>query len=248
MQTVNKSVIEKIREIAAKEYPKEACGYVIAGKKRAEVVQCENISEEPTKFFRIARAETTRIADQGELLAVWHTHPEGNSEPSDADLASVEVMGIPWIIQGLRRAENESFDFAPYTVTNPSGFQMPYTQRPYVPGIFDCWSLAVDYYERDMGIRLNRYPYTQDSGEPGYFLFPTQYEHEGLVKLQHGTEPKKGDIFFMQILGERPNHCAIYLGDDRIIQHMHGRLSNLDVFGSRSKFVTHHLRHKSLCE
>lgn len=241
------SIIEKVREHAAAAYPNEACGYIIKGAKRAEVILCTNTAEDPTQFFRIARAETTRVADQGELLAVWHTHPGRNSEPSEADLASIEVMGIPWLIQGLRVDESGHFDFAPYTVTKPSGFVMPYAGRPYVPGVFDCWSLVVDYYARELGIRLNRYPYTQDSGDPGFHLFPTSYSNEGLVRLMGEQTFQVGDVVFMQILDDRPNHCAVYVGDDRILQHNHGRLSSLDVFGSRSKFVTHHLRHESRC-
>ncbi|MGV2866461.1 C40 family peptidase [Achromobacter sp. AGC39] len=243
-------VLTTVREAAVRAYPEEACGFIVQNGSKAFAVEVKNRHEDPLQHFRIAREDRIEAQARGTILGVWHTHPGRTSDPSDADRVGIEATHLPWLIQGLTQTADGKFEFARHGVYTPEGFQMPYEGRPYVAGCFDCWSLVVDYMAREHNVLLNRYPYTQADGTPGFHLFDTDaYVDEGLVLL---TDRKKvflpGDILFMQVLdGNRPDHCAVYIGDDRILHHNHGRNSSIDVFGTRSKYVTHHLRHESLC-
>ncbi|MGN5509353.1 NlpC/P60 family protein, partial [Campylobacter coli] len=45
------------------------------------------------------------------------------------------------------------------------------------------------------------------------------------------TQLEVGDVILMQILSDRVNHAAVFLGGDLILHHLYGRLSKTDVFG-----------------
>jgi cell wall-associated NlpC family hydrolase len=123
---------------------------------------------------------------------------------------------------------------------------MPYLGRPYCAGVFDCYSLVRDFYKREFQIDLGQYPYVLEDGRMGHTLFVEKYEKEGFEKLVR-QEPKRGDVFILQMNASGPNHVAVYLGDEIILHHAIGRLSRRDVYGGYwAKHTTHHLRHKGL--
>jgi cell wall-associated NlpC family hydrolase len=50
----------------------------------------------------------------------------------------------------------------------------------------------------------------------------------------------------MHIVSPVPNHVAIYIGDNKILHHVQGRLSSRDVYGSYYQKVTAKiLRHEN---
>jgi len=231
----------------AKEYPKEACGLVLAHRTgKTEIVRCTNTHEFPTKMFRIGRIEHTQHADRAQVIGIWHTHPEGHHTFTDADKAGCEVGGVPWYVMQITK-EGENFVYGEVQSMQPSGFKMAYTGRPYVPGIFDCWTLAIDYFAREHSIALRNYPYTLPDGTPGATLFAKHYQDEGFVQLIN-EEPKPSDLFFIQDAGsDEPNHVAIYVGDDRMLHHSLNRLSKHDIYGGYyQKHTVIHARHREL--
>jgi cell wall-associated NlpC family hydrolase len=44
-------------------------------------------------------------------------------------------------------------------------------------------------------------------------------------------ELQYGDLLFMHLEANLPNHAAIYVGEQQILQHIQGRLSSRDVLG-----------------
>ncbi|EHT6055337.1 C40 family peptidase, partial [Salmonella enterica] len=138
--------------------------------------------------------------------------------------------------------------FSEMNVITPDGFEMPYLGRPYVFGVFDCWMLCRDYLKREFNVELNPNPhlhipswYTGDTD-----ILDQNYRNEGLVRLAPGTEPQRGDVFFIQY-GKMPDHCAVYIGDGMILHHQIDRLSCRAYYGGMyQKHTTHHLRHRDL--
>ncbi|SLY16404.1 putative phage tail protein [Klebsiella pneumoniae] len=140
------------------------------------------------------------------------------------------------------------FHFSEMNVIYPCGFEMPYLGRPYVFGVFDCWMLCRDYLKREFDVELNANAhlhipswYTGDND-----ILDQNYRNEGLVRMAPGTEPQRGDIFFIQY-GKMPDHCAVYIGDGMIMHHQIDRLSCRAYYGGMyQKHTTHHLRHRDL--
>lgn len=237
-----------IQEAGAAEYPNEACGVVISKGNKQLVIACKNTAEDPRLHFVIDMGDYIKAADQGEVIGIWHTHPELPPQPSDADKAGCENTEIPWYIVGVYKDEAVGFRFSDLEVVRPSGFQMPYVGRPYSYGAFDCYSIVRDFYKREYGIKIGDYPRVVNFAEKGMNFFGENWAKEGFVQIVD-EEPQPGDVFLIQSTScGFPSHVAIYLGDETILHHMHGRLSKRDVYGGYwLKHTTHHLRHKSRC-
>lgn len=245
-------MIATMQVAAIKAYPGEACGLVIAtGKNKFQVIECENIADDKREFFVMNPEQQIAAEEKGDVVAVWHTHVERTAVASEADQAGCEATDVPWFIVGLFRGDSEepNWSFTEVNVIVPEGFEMPYLERPYVFGVFDCWLLCRDYLKREFNVSLDVLPelHIPRWWEGKVDILGTHYEAQGLVRLEEGTEPQKGDIFFMQFGDRMPNHCAVYIGDDMILHHQMDRLSCRAIYGgSLNKHTTHHLRHKDL--
>lgn len=239
-----------IQAEGARQYPNEACGLVVRVGKKSVPVACKNVAENPQQHFVMDVRDYAAASDMGEIIGIWHTHVELPPVPSDADKMGCESWEMPWYIVSVYKAEG-GYSFSEMTVTKPSGFELDYIERPYAFGVLDCWTLVKDYYRREFGIRLNNdYPRVAEFWKNGYDIFGNSenWEREGLVELI-GEEPRTGDLFLIQTDNTgKPNHIAIYLGDEVILHHCHGRLSRRDIYGGYwQKHTVHHLRHKSKC-
>ena len=140
--------------------------------------------------------------DEGEVVAIWHSHTDRPPVASDADRAGCEATELPWLILSVTKNLNPEIDaefrLSEMEVITPNGFEMPYTGRPYVFGIFDCWMLCRDYLKREFNIEINANAHLHI---PSWYLgdddiLDLNYRNENLVRLAHGEEPQKGDIFF----------------------------------------------------
>lgn len=238
-------LMDVIRPAAAEAYPNEACGVVIRVGKKSVAVPCKNTSSEPKCRFVIDPTDYALAADRGEVIGIWHTHIDIAPTPSDADLAGIENSELPWYIVSIYK-KGDDFEFVGPTVTEPTGFKMGYLERPYVFGVFDCYSLVVDYYQRERGLTLGSYPHIESFWAKGFNFFGDNWAKEGFRQLID-QQPEPGDVFLIQTdKFDAPNHVAIYLGDDMIMHHCHGRLSRRDVYGGYwLKHTVAHLRHKT---
>lgn len=229
-------------------YPNEACGLVVSVGKKSRIFECKNHAEDKRNQFRIAAEDFARLSDMGEVVGVWHTHCEESENPSDADRAACESSELTWYILAVRKVEDQTFTFSDILVLTPSGFEMDYLGRPYIFGVFDCYSLIVDYYRREFDIVLGNYPHIDNWANLGHNFFAESYEKEGFIRLIDQA-PTAGDLFLIQSGATVPNHVAIYLGDEIIMHQTHGRLSRRDIYGGYwQKHTTHHLRRREFCD
>lgn len=242
----NEQIRGAIAEAGAAAYPQEACGLVIAAGKKQRVIVCRNVSSNPRETFAVSRLDYAAAVAEGDIIAAWHTHPDGDSAPTEGDVVGCEASELPYLILGLR-PEGDAFVFSELRLLEPSGAELPYTGRPYVSGLIDCYSIVRDWYRREYGIALGDYPRQDDDGRPGYSYFLERYAQEGFVRLIDSA-PRVGDVFVMQVNGPVPNHLAVYVGDDRILHHAHDRLSSHAIYGGGywQKHTVAHLRHQGV--
>lgn len=248
MANLNQRSLDEIKVAALEAYPKEACGVIVAGPRKPVVVVCRNSHSDPENQFLIAREDLDFVkANFGSIVAIWHSHTDQSADPSEIDKSACEASGIPWFIVSVQKRD-ETFEFGGPVCLHPTGYKAPYNGRPYAYGVFDCYSLVCDFYEREFGLNLNRdYERIDDWWITGHDFFSRNFEREGFVNLI-GQEPKHGDVFVIQASSDVGSHVAIYLGDDRILHHCIGRLSSTDIYGGYwEKHTIKHLRHKSKC-
>jgi proteasome lid subunit RPN8/RPN11 len=224
---------------ALAESPRECCGLLVDTQNGRIYVACRNLADNPHQHFQIDHEDFARAEDLGEIAAIVHSHPFAGVQPSEADKVACEDSGLPWVIVN---PQIEAFN-----IIEPSGYQAPLIGRPFVYGVLDCYSLVVDYYQRELGITLPYYVRDDAYGwwERGQDLYADRFGEAGFVEVQ---DPQPGDVILMQIQSDVANHAAVYLGGNVILHHLVKQLSRRDSYGGYwQKHTRHILRHRSKC-
>lgn len=97
----------ELAEACLRRWPKEACG-VLLGDFRGDTVYVDafriirNVAPRPENAFMFDPAEWVRIffdaQNRGEtIVGIFHSHPDGRLEPSDADAKAQLPWGTYWI-------------------------------------------------------------------------------------------------------------------------------------------------------
>jgi len=170
--------------------------------------------------FSIDPGDYACAEDTGEIVAVVHSHPDATPDPSEADLVGCEASGLEWHIVGLPALVWRSI--------RPSGYRAPLVGRQFVHGVLDCYAIIRDWYRQERGVELLDFERHDDWWLRGQDLYRQNFRAAGFEPCE---ELHPGAVLLMQIQSPVPNHAAIYLGDDFILHHLHGRLSSRDVFG-----------------
>ena len=85
------------RAHALAEAPREACGLVVDVDGRWIYHACGNEHSEPEHAFRISAADYVAAADRGKVVAVVHSHPQGEGA-SEADVAGCRESRVIWML------------------------------------------------------------------------------------------------------------------------------------------------------
>jgi proteasome lid subunit RPN8/RPN11 len=206
---------------ARQAYPRESCGLLVIRKGREVYWPCRNLGV-GTDQFVIHPEDYVKADEQGQIVAVVHSHPGLPPEPSQADRVACEASGLPWHIVSVPSVAWASIE--------PSGYVAPLVGREWSHGVLDCYALVRDWFRDERGVELPNL-YLENFAQAGFF--PVDAD-----------ELKVGDCFLMQVASPVPNHAAVYLGDGLILHHLQGRLSSRDVYGGYwQKVTTHILRH-----
>ena len=222
---------------AKAEDPRECCGLIVVVKGRRRYFPCRNIAATPDEHFILDPADYAAAEDQGEIMAVVHSHPTTQPTPSPADRLSCNATGLPWIIVNPK--------IEAWGGCEPEHFELPYVGREFVFGVVDCYSLVRDWYAREWNLELADFSRRDQFWERGENLYVDNYASQGFRRIDF-TELAYGDLLLMQLGSTLPNHAAIYLGDQQILHHIQGRLSSRDVLGGYYvKNTAMVLRHES---
>ena len=203
-----------IRSHAADDYPREACGFVVAVGNKQTAVRCRNVASDPHKFFRMNKEDMGTAEEQGEPVAYYHSHPNLPPIPSMADKTEAEKHKLPCIIVGW---PTDAWDF--YA---PCGWRAELEGRPFVHGILDCLDLFRDYYDLELRIQIPDFEREDDWWKKGQNLYLDNF---GKVGFRRVNDLKLHDGILMQIDSPVPNHIAVYLDGGEILHHVQGRLS-----------------------
>jgi len=218
-------------------YPNESCGVVVRGR----YIPCRNEAGSPAEQFVINRDDYRNALMTGEVEAIIHSHPDASPQASDVDRASCEHTYVPWGIVGIRKLDDE-FKIATSWI-QPCGYEASLIGRQYVWGVFDCLSVVLDYYKRELSIDLGEF---ERPGEDWHKntddIYTRELTKKGFSVITGG--PHQGDIVLMQIRSKVPNHAAIFLENGilatepehypapmSILHHLQAKSSRRDIYG-----------------
>lgn len=238
MNELPDSVADAIRAHAAEAFPKESCGVLIVRQGKLRYRRCANLATAPDQHFVLSAQDLARSEDEGDVVAIVHSHPNTPPEPSQADLVGCEASGLPWFIVNWPTGVIRRFA--------PSGYEAPLIGRSFHHGVLDCYSLVRDYYRTEVGITLPNFERDSHWWLKGQNLYVENFEMAGFVECEP-TSLRPDDVLLMQVGSPVINHAAVYLGNNQILQHCADRLSSRDVFGGGWRRATRKLlRHKQL--
>ncbi len=214
---------------AQEEFPREACGLVIEVNGAHQYFRCRNLARNQVDFIMDPQ-DYQKAEDSGQVVAIFHSHPNARPEPSQADRVGCEASGLPWHIISLPSQL--------WALLQPEGYRAPLIGREYACGILDCYSLVRDWYREKRGVELLDFERTEDSFRNGDSLYMDNFRKTGFEPIPQGAPLEAGDVILMQIRAPVPNHGAIYLGNDVMLHHLMNRLSSREIFGGWYRKVT----------
>jgi len=209
--------------------PDESCGLVavIGGEKK--YWPCKNLSKENFDYFILDPEDYANCEDQGEIIALVHSHPQGSAYPSETDKAGCEFSGLEWYIYSLEMKSWHSF--------KPSGWKPDdLIGRQWAWGIQDCWSLVMDFYHDKLNLNFKKWPRPKTIKE--FAIEP--YFDKALLSMGFllVDDIKENDILVMKGAYQKLNHVAVYIGDQTILHHVIGKLSCREIFDLQYQQIT----------
>lgn len=249
--------LKQLKNHMLKVFPNEGCGYIVGNK----FIPLTNINDDPEINFTISSDDYMKYNDNIQAVVHSHTcpldehpfnkfgHPFDMRSPSMADMEAQMSMNVPF---GICSTEGEN-------VSNLVWFGAketpPLMERPYIPNIYDCYTLGRDFYIKNFGIRTEITPRPPKWEEYNPRIYETNYEENNFVKLEKHVFDRElenlqlGDCL-MICFGKAgvANHLGVYVGDGNMFSHFgsNGRLPEIrpvGVWWEHTKFL---LRHKEL--
>jgi proteasome lid subunit RPN8/RPN11 len=214
----------------------EVCGLIAAG----QYWPCKNVHSQPNRFFAIEAKDYVRVEKEGPIEGVFHSHIDSSSKFSPEDIAACKQGGVPWMMFCLGTSE--------WTFADPTG-DTPYLGRPWIYGIYDCYSLFRDFYRREFGIELADYERGAEFewASPEWRMFEKNVKDQGFVEVEEPSQ--KGDMLLMQLQAPFPNHTGVLVNPSRNLfyHHLLDRFSEETVYGGYwAKHTNKVLRHREL--
>jgi hypothetical protein len=269
VQVAGEDSYEAMRAHAAEAYPFEAVGVLLKDK---SYVRLQNVAQDPTQQWEMKPEDVRRY--DGDILAIHHSHPfkqqdvspregplrDGPTEPDMQACVDMNCSGaVTVVLDGYAQDCLFWGDDIPI---------QPLWRRPFVHGVYDCYSTIRDTYRLGKDELAKRFRDSQ--GEDGLTDWPFDsiplpdqprtygwWDQEGAKSLYLDNFKRAGfsevdresvqvgDVILAQIGARCPiNHAALWLGFGQIGHHLRGQLSRREAMGNWSSFGLRFLRHK----
>ncbi|HAC6879134.1 TPA_asm: phage tail protein [Salmonella enterica subsp. enterica serovar Java] len=211
-------------------YPAESCGYAVITPDGERYFPCENISADPAMSFHIAPEDYLRAQEEGDLVALVHSHPDGIPYLSEADRRLQVQSGIPWWL--VCDGKIHKFRSVPHL-----------TGRVFVHGVTDCYTLFRDAYHL-AGIDIPDFHRSEEWWRKGEDLYLDNLSRVGFFRV-HPDEAQTGDILLCCFGSSVANHAAILCDNGDLLHHIPEQLSKRERYTDKWQRRTHSIwRHR----
>ena len=226
---MNPIVEEALRAHAIDHYPTECCGFVLRIDGCDVYRPARNAAQSRRDHFVIHPEDRATAEDDGEIVAIVHSHPQYAATPSEADRVMCEISDLEWhIVHVSRDPDTLVVSTGEIVSFRPSGYVAPLRGRSFSHGVLDCYTLIQDYYKRELGIELPHFERDDLWWEKGQNLYLDNLKAAGFEPIEGPMQ--QNDVIIMQVRAKVPNHAGVYMGNGLILHHVMDRLSTLDVY------------------
>lgn len=218
MNWLSPEEMDSIRFLSCAIPDKESCGFVLTN---GSVVVVENTANDPVDEFAISPDDYLKY--EGRIRGVWHSHLtlSGFSQ-LDQQVLSADIL--PWAVYCMG---DDTFHQC-----NPEG-SAPLLGRPFVFGVYDCYSLVRDKLT-ELGVDLPAWERGTwgEWNTPAFSAFDDTWRSVGRP-VTNGRY-QEGDILLLN-LGDyagHTDHVGVFTSHRIFIHHAVGQRSREQVFGS----------------
>jgi proteasome lid subunit RPN8/RPN11 len=97
-------MIKRLIEVEAEKKPnEEVCGFVVEQDNEFKLVTAENRSQNKEQEFYIPARDFLYIKSKHNIVAVYHSHPQGGDQPSDFDKTTADLICYPFVIYSVEK-------------------------------------------------------------------------------------------------------------------------------------------------
>lgn len=221
----NENLFNELKNLATDSYYEETCFAIKDGKLHT----LKNVSKNKELSFYLSDEDSKFVYQSDGFI---HTHVNGVSiEPSDHDIKTQISVGIPF---GICTVTKDSCSDVLWF--GDGALEVPLIERPFIHGVYDCYSLCRSYYYQKHNTLIPDYPRQNGWWENGENLYEENFKNAGFEEV---NDLKEGDAFLMKLTKSIGvfHHAAIYLGEEQILHHLTGRLSRVDKLSQWGRFI-----------
>ena len=92
-------------------YPNEACGFIVqTSGRKYRFVEARNVSEDPANEFVMHHEDVIAAEDEGEVVAIWHSHTDRLQWPLTPTALVVRQRSYLWLILSVTKNLNPEID------------------------------------------------------------------------------------------------------------------------------------------
>jgi cell wall-associated NlpC family hydrolase len=239
-----KELQPQIQDYCKKLAPQEACGLILKNDLEFEFVPCENIAVDKETNFKIA--DTTMLKYSKDIYSIFHSHVEGGTPAVTlSDIKTCEAWGCIGSIVFL--SPNDNNICSDVVFYGKEVIYKKLTGRPYYYNVFDCFTMIRDFYYTQLNIDL-KHVYSDygwwEHTEHKDSLYLKEPDRLNLVEIDIRQPLQVGDILSMKLGRSKCiNHGSIYVGNNKILHHLEGKLSCTESFGKYGNRVERGLRY-----
>lgn len=206
--------LTEILEHFKQEYPREGCGAIGVTKGKSHWFPCKNVSEDDNDFI-MDSSDYIKASLKSDIVAIVHSHPDTTEEPSEADIKMCNSLNLDSYI--FSWPEGKMHHLKPFRE------EVPLLGREYEFGVLDCWQVVIDYF-KTLDIEIKRDMFEDDWWEKGLNYFDDLIGPYNFEEVTDGSI-EKNNVLLFNIRSTIPNHCGVYLGNDKFLHHAENRLS-----------------------
>tara|TARA_R100001015_G_C4632620_1_gene196403 strand:+ start:1412 stop:2131 length:720 start_codon:yes stop_codon:yes gene_type:complete len=234
---LDNDIKKQIKAEHLKEFPKECCGLIVSNKGVLSCVPTKNDSLEKD-FFRVNPRDYLKASNLGEIVAVYHSHTNGNQNFSEFDKFNSINHNITYVMYCPEN--NTLLQFSPsYSEFNT------YVGRKFEIGESDCYSLVRSFYEAELKISLGHYYRDQNWRSYLSDLFEKHFEDEGFYEVS--SLNKYDCVLFSNGKNKPCSHISLYLGNGMILHQPEKSYSRIEsLTGRHLQLIKKVIRHKNV--
>lgn len=189
-------------------YPNECCGFIRNTSAGPEAIPVANVHSMPRSHFKISPADY--IAYSGGAICMYHSHPNRDPKPSEADRGVMKATELPQLV----------FNWPHGQLSTCGHARAPLIGRPFIYGLLDCYGLVRSYYAETLGLELTDYVRPRwgwwEGGPDDPFT--SWYQHAGFKSVKDGVLPH--DVILLRLAGaSHPNHAGVITEEGKLLHH-----------------------------